>query len=43
MDNSLISKIESGNRTSIRAKTAVKIMDDLKFTDEEKKRYLIRQ
>lgn len=40
--DSLISKIEIGARTSITSKTAIKLMDKLAFTDEEKKRYLVR-
>ena len=40
--DSLISKLEMEARTSVTVKTAIKLMDELYFTETEKKRYLVR-
>ena len=43
VDFSLISKLEIGARVSMTTKNAIKLMNALEFTEEEKGRYLIKK
>lgn len=43
IDFSLVSKIEVGSRVTMTTKNAIKLMNALKFTEEEKGRYLIKR
>lgn len=43
IDNSLISKIENNKVTTITVRNANKLMEALKFTEEEQKRYIKRK
>lgn len=43
LDYSLLSKLEGGARTTMTTKNALKLMNTLRFTEEEKGRYLIKK
>ena len=43
LDYSLLSKLEGGARTTMTTKNALKLMNALRFTEEEKGRYLIKK
>lgn len=43
IDRSLICKLEMGARKTLTTKTAIKLMDALDFTEEERGRYLIKR